>query len=116
VGIVYASDFKTCVERLAQRDRGGLTIHPRRKSEPMTPDESFLASLPGIGAMKAKQLLANGPACYALHWLTNIWDESDIKIPGIGYGHKIKVRETLGLKGNGQEYLTINLWEQEKDE
>jgi len=116
VGIIYASDFKTCIERLAQRDRDDVTIHPRRKSEPMTPDEAFLASLPGVGAVRAKRLLANGPACYALDWLTNIWDESGIKIPGIGYSQKANIRSILGLKGECREYLTVNLWENEKDE
>ena len=113
--IVYDSDFKGCIERLSRRDRGNIAVHPRRQSEPMTPDEAFLASLPDVGPVTAKRLLSNGPACFALHWLTNIWDDTGIKIPGIGYSQKVNIRSILGLKGEGREYLTVNLWENEEN-
>jgi len=113
VSIVYGSEFKTCVERLARRDRSGITIEPRRKSEPMEKDETFLASLPGIGVVQAKKILSHGPACWALDWLTDIWDES-LKIPGIGWNQKVAIRKILGLKGENREYLTVNLREEQK--
>ena len=118
IGIVYGSDFKSCIERLARRERDGVTIHPRRQSEPMTPDEAFLASLPGIGAMKAKEILGHGPACWALDWLTDIPGDlrSDtLKIPGIGWKKKVAIRDVLGLSGEKREYLTVNIWESKED-
>lgn len=117
--IIYGADFKGCVERLARRDRDGLTIHPRRQSEPMTPDEAFLASLPGIGALKAKELLSYGTAAQALDYLTDIpndLDKDGLKIPGIGWNTKVAIRNVLGLSGKKREYLTVNIWEQKKDE
>ncbi len=117
VSVIYASDFKSCVERLARRDRDGLTIPPRRQSEPMTKAEAFLASLPGIGAMKAKRLLGYGPACWGLHWLTdNRPDhaEHNAKIASASPRQKQKIREILGL---GEcEFLSIREWESENDE
>lgn len=114
VGVVYGSDFKTCVERLARRDRNGLTIHPRRKSEPMEPDEAFLASLPNVGVIQAKKLLSYGGACWALNWLTDPWEGNTIKIPGINDRRKAQIRKALGLLDG--EYLTVRKREEKENE
>lgn len=116
VGIVYGADFKTCVERLARRDRDGLTIHQRRQSEPMTPNEAFLASLPGLGAVKAKKLLGYGPACWGLHWLTDNRPEHaehNGGIAGVSQNQKDRIRNVLGL--GEQEFMSVRVWEA-KDE
>lgn len=113
ISIVYADDFKNAVERLARRSRNGIVIKPTRKSEPMQLDEIFLSSLPSIGPILAQRILGNGPACYALEWLTNIWSDG-LKVPGIGQNQKIEIREILGLKSN--EYLTIAIKEKINEE
>ena len=117
VNIVYGSDFKTCVERLARRDRGRLTIHPRRQSEPMEKDESFLASLPGVGAIKAKKILGYGPACWGLHWLTDNRPEHagyNAKIVSVSQNKKAEIREVLGL--GEREFMSVRVWEDKDGE
>lgn len=113
VGVVYATDYRDAVMRLSKRDRDDVTIHPRRKSEPMTEDAALLASLPDIGAITAQKILGNGPAGWALSWLTNLWDDS-LKVPGVGHNQKAQTRRILGLKD--RQYLAINLWEDEDGE
>jgi ERCC4-type nuclease len=112
VGVIYGSDYKAVVEQLAQRGRDGVTVSPRRASEPMEPDEAFLASLPDIGAITAKKILGYGPACWGLHWLSNIWDNT-LKFPGVTPERKENIRRIIGLKEN--EYLTVRIWQGEKD-
>jgi ERCC4-type nuclease len=115
VGVFHATDYAEAIRILASRDRSDITIHPRRASEPMSKDEAFLASLPGIGAMRAKEALATfGTAAHFLDWCTNIWDDYGMKLRGVGRNQKVKIRSVLGL--TDRNYLTQNPWEDEKNE
>jgi ERCC4-type nuclease len=106
VGVVQTLDYKEALIRLSKRNRDDVKIMPR-------PDAAFLAGLPGIRATRAMDLLAKcGNAASALDWLSNIHDDYEIKIKGIGPNQKEAIHSLFGL--GDKEYLTINLWEDEK--
>lgn len=93
------ADYEAAVIRLANRDRSALRIAPARDVTIVGEQEQILASLPGIGAEKARALLAElGSAHLALHYLT-VWDRywHHQSVAGIGDGIRRRVRKALGL-------------------
>jgi len=105
VGVIFCAnddDFVPCVERLAKRERGEINIHPARQPHILSPGETLLASLPGIGYEKVKALLdfCNTPA-WALNYLTTLGKDG---VPGVGDGIKRAVRKALELEDG------VELW------
>lgn len=102
-----AEELVSCIERLAARDRSALRIKPPRQAETLTPNITFLASLPGIGYDRAQTLVhqLESPA-WALEYLTDLDFQSE-HIPGIGAGIKRQVRELLGLTDGRKLAVTI---------
>jgi ERCC4-type nuclease len=93
------ADYEAAVIRLANRDRSALRVAPARDVTIVSEQEQILASLPGIGAEKARALLAEfGSAHLALHYLT-VWDRywHHQGVAGIGDGIRRRVRKALGL-------------------
>lgn len=103
VRVVYclnSAEYEPTVLRLCGRERGKeKVIEPTAQPRIMSPGETLLCSLPGIGWDRAQALLTefeNRPA-YALAWLTWFGFQSDVQIAGIGKGVKTNVRRALGL-------------------
>jgi len=98
-GVIFCAndgDFAPCVERLAKRERGEIRIHPTRSPHILSPGETFLASLPGIGWEKVRALLGHcGTPAWALSHLTRLGENG---VPGIGDGIKRAVRKALELE------------------
>lgn len=108
VSLIYCesdSHYEEAVIRLARREHTEeKTIAPRVKSVLLSPAETILISLPGIGLERAKLLLDHfGNAAHAIGWLT--WLESGAEVAGIGEGTKHNVRKALGL--NEEEWMTL---------
>lgn len=113
IGVVQTLDYKEALIRLSKRNRDDVKIMPRRLSEPLESDAALLAALPGIGPTRALALLAKcGTAASALDFLTNVSGGYDLKVSGIGPSQKEAIHSLFGL--GDREYLTINLWEDEK--
>jgi|SRR3972149_3506963 len=98
VMVVHANsdaDYPACVERLANRERGELHVHPPRTPRILSAGENILASLPGIGWEKTQALLnfCKTPA-WALSYLTHLGENG---VPGIGDGIKRGIRRALEL-------------------
>ena len=92
------NDFLPCMARLANRSRGTVPVMPVREATIFGGAETILASLPGIGAKKAADLLTHFPnAGSALWFLTDI-DDKETKIPGIAEGTKQNIVKLLGGK------------------
>ena len=80
------------------------SIQPRTKAAILSPAETILISLPGIGLQRAKDLLERfDTAGHAIQWLT--WLNSVEEVGGIGDGTKHNVRKALGL--GADEWLTV---------
>ncbi len=89
-------EYPATLTRIAERKRDTVKLAPRRDSAVMTREEQILASLPGIGAARAKALLEHcGSVAWAIQYLTN---GDDDKVPGIGEQTKNAVRAALGLE------------------
>ena len=98
------AEYEAAVIRLANRDRSALRITPARDVTIIGEQEQVLASLPGIGAEKARALLeVFGSPHLALHYLTTwerYWEppySQGVRVAGIGDGIRRRVRRALGL-------------------
>lgn len=101
-------DYESAVLRLANRDRSEvMPIPPAKQPHVYSPSEAVLASLPGIGFKRLKKVLdaAGGSPAWALSLLTNLDEVTDF--PGVPYGDRQRIRNTLGLKV--EELLAINI-------
>jgi ERCC4-type nuclease len=102
------SDFEDCIVRLGRRNRSEvLNFLPPRQPILWGAKESFLATLPGIGAEKCLRISewASGNLAHALTGIT------DLSIPcpveGIGEITRKKIRTFLGL-GEAQNIEIYN--------
>lgn len=97
-------EYEQTVLRLARRDRTALRLAPPREVALLSDQEQVLAALPGIGAERAKALLAYcGSPAWALQCLT---DERNAQpVPGIGRGIKRLVRDALQLEDDQSLYV-----------
>lgn len=113
VQIVYCehdNGYEATVQRLARRSRAGRVLNnTARPARVMTPGETVLTSLPGIGLERAQDVLQgfDGNTATALCWLT--WMDTIGEVAGIGNGIKAGVRRALGLRDNE----TLTLWSDE---
>lgn len=90
-------DLVTVCKRLAARHRKPeMVITPHKVADPLTSAGALLASLPGIGLERTKDLLSYaGSAAAALAYLTDL---SVNGCAGIGPSTKHQVRRALGLE------------------
>lgn len=98
--------YEDCVLRLARRERDNQKVlAPRTASRVLTPAETILTSLPGIGLERAQRILDywQGNPALSLAWLT--WLGTVLEIDGIGNGTKHQIRRALGLKDD--EWITV---------
>lgn len=98
VNVASDHDYEAAVIRLANRDRAAVRIEPARDSTIVGTGEQILASLPGVGADRAAELMRYcGSAAWALQYLTlDGWTVPEAP-RGIGDGTKRRVRAGLGL-------------------
>jgi ERCC4-type nuclease len=100
--------YEPTVMHLADRTRATLRVPPPRETAVMDEREALLASLPGVGAVRARALLDYcGTPAWVLHFLTEgdagltelERDETaaPTAVPGVGPGTKDRVRRLLGL-------------------
>ena len=101
VVIVYCADdndFLPCIVRLANRSRGDVIVMPVREAAIFGGAENVLASLPGIGAKKAADLLKHFPNVGSALWFLTDIDDVQTKIPGIAENTKKNIVKLLGGK------------------
>lgn len=101
VSIVFCADdndFLPCMVRLANRSRGSVIVMPVREAAIFGGAENVLASLPGIGAKKAADLLQHFPNVGSALWFLTDIDDKQTKIPGIAENTKRNIVRLLGGK------------------
>lgn len=90
-------EYPAWVERLANRDRSSIRAGAIRNGYILSPGETCLTALPGIGLDKAQLLLECNSPARALEYLTR----QDLNgIAGIGPKTKENAKRALGLKNN----------------
>lgn len=90
-------EYPDTIQWLAERDRGPVSAAPRN-GHILSPGETCLTALPGIGLDKAQLLLQAHPSvARALEFLTRL-DLGGIQ--GIGEKTKQNIKRALGLKEN----------------
>ena len=92
------NDFLPCMVRLANRSRGDVIVMPVREAAIFGGAENVLASLPGIGAKKAADLLQHFPNVGSALWFLTDIDDKQTKIPGIAENTKRNIVRLLGGK------------------
>ena len=108
--IEHDNGFEAAVCRLAKRSRAGRVLNnTARAARVMTPGETVLTSLPGIGLERAQDVLQgfDNNTATALCWLT--WMDTIGEVAGIGNGIKAGVRRALGL----QAHESLTVWSDE---
>lgn len=98
-------DYEACLLRIASRSRDlEQTVEPAKTPYLLSIQEQIMASLPGIGPDRARELITQfGSPANALMGLTDpSWD-----IPGIKGGIKAKVRNALKL-AEGQQLIVTS--------
>lgn len=109
VAVVYCAgdeQYEDTVIRLAKRERDSeKVLAPRTASRVLSPAETILTSLPGIGLERAQRILEHwqGNPAHSMAWLT--WLDTVLEIEGVGNGTKHQVRRALGLSDD--EWLTV---------
>ena len=102
VYVIQTTDdrFEATVLGLANRNRTNvLRQKPAKTLGLLTPGETLLASLPGIGLERVGALLAYaGSPAAALSYLTEPTLRNKEHVPGIGPSTKEKVRAALGIR------------------
>lgn len=101
------TDYEHCVLRLANRDRSKETrLEPVKAALILSVQEQVVASLPGVGAERARTVLdaAGGSPAVAISLLS---DRSSVW-PGINEGVKRMVRNALKLAENELLIVTSN--------
>lgn len=101
VPIVYCvndNDFVPSLIRLANRSRDNVIVRPVRDITIFGGAENVLASLPGIGAKKAADLLQHFPNVGSALWFLTDIDDKQTKIPGIAENTKRNIVRLLGGK------------------
>lgn len=95
------SDYAPTLERLASRGRGSIKINPRREIIALSPQETVLTSLPGIGPELAAEIMRRcSTLAWALDYLTDLSPDAP-KIAGIGVGKKQQIVKVMQLdEGN----------------
>lgn len=94
------ADFETWVLSLGKRERKPeLMLMPTRWPRYLTPGETILASLPGIGEERLQALI---DYCGTPGWALVALTDADTEIPEIPRNVKAKVRAALGLKDADQ--------------
>jgi len=94
------NDFVACIVRLANRSRKAIPVMPVREAHVFGGAEVILASLPGIGAKKAADLLKHFPNAGSAIWFLTDIDDKETKIPGIAENTKRNIVKILGGKLN----------------
>lgn len=89
-------DFLPCILRLAHRSRENVPVFPVREATVFGGGENVLASLPGIGARRATEIMKHFPNAGSALWFLTDLDDKENRIPGIGNGIKRKIVECLG--------------------
>lgn len=111
VKVVHTGNFLPCIDRIANRGRGEIRVKPSRSAVFNSGAEMILTSLPGIGQLKALDILSQfGNVSEALSVLTDL-SKSAAKISGVGNMTKIKIRKILGLSENQK----LSIGESEND-
>jgi Fanconi anemia group M protein len=90
------NDFLPCMVRLANRSRDVIPVMPVREATIFGGAETILASLPGIGAKKATDLLKVFPNVGTALWFLTDLDSSEQKIAGIADGTKQNIIKVIG--------------------
>ncbi len=107
VSCAHENGYSDAVLRLERRNRGERVLNtaPAAKGRIISPAETALIGLPGIGLERAQDLLeyTNNSAAHAIAWLT--WLDTFGDVAGIGPGIKAGVRRALGLADS--ESLTV---------
>ena len=98
-------DYKPCIERLANRNRGELKLLPPRPPAILGAGAAFLAGLPGIGTERVMAVMewAGGNVAHALTGLTDL----EINSP-IPYATRKRIRGMMGLRDKESIELSIN--------
>jgi ERCC4-type nuclease len=78
-----------------------LSVMPVREAAIFGGAENVLASLPGIGAKKATDLLKHFPNVGSALWFLTDIDDVQTKIPGIAENTKKNIVKLLGGKLKG---------------
>lgn len=90
------TEYGPTLRRLAERERTRpVAVNPARSTYQMTPGESMLAALPGVGYERVKTLLQY--KCTPALALAYLCDMDDYTIPGIGETTKRAACEAIGL-------------------
>ena len=92
------NDFVAAVVRLANRSRDVIPVMPVREAAIFGGAENVLASLPGIGAKRAADLLQHFPNVGSALWFLTDIDDKQTKIPGIAENTKRNIVRLLGGK------------------
>jgi hypothetical protein len=96
----HDNNYPRTIKQLAERHRAERVLAPVNTARVMTPGETLLTGLPGIGLERAQALLADRIPAHALAYLTwteDVYREVD-QVTGIGPGIKANVRRALGLR------------------
>ncbi len=90
------NDFVACIVRLANRSRKAIPVMPVREAHVFGGAEVILASLPGIGAKKAADLLKVFPNVGTALWFLTDLDGNEQKVAGIADGTKQNIVKLIG--------------------
>lgn len=99
IDCVDEDDFRNwIIIELNNRSRGDVIVMPVREAAVFGGAENVLASLPGIGAKKAADLLQHFPNVGSALWFLTDIDDKQTKIPGIAENTKRNIVRLLGGK------------------
>lgn len=107
VPIIYfmPGDFPGCIRRLGDRERGDITIIPRRAPKNLGEGAEILLSLPGVGLEMLQRIWqeSGGVVAHALWLLSDPEVESSVPV-----GTRKRVRKALGLNDNLTMAIGVN--------